>query len=162
MKRLLVLISILAGVSSCSNPETSAQVEAMTNCREMLRNAAKNPSSADIPGPDIVKKYDAYRSLKWTHGQGLRFMNGFGAMLDSSATCETSLDGTHIKNLLIDNELIYQDAESMAETAKLNAAFDAAEERRRNANNQSVNDVAQAAADAAAKVADEAARAASQ
>lgn len=162
MARILAVALISISMLGCSNPEKTAEINAVTNCREMLRNAAKNPSSAEIPGPDVTKKHENYRSFSWTHGKGLRFMNGFGAMIDSAATCETSLDGTHVKNLLIDDDLVFQDAGSLAVTAQLNAAIEAAEKHRAGSSSSEIKDAAQQAVDAANAAADAAEKASKQ
>lgn len=87
MNRAALIFGLLILTGCKQSPEQVAQVV----CQEALKQAAKNPSSAEIP-PGIVEPLSFVTdgtgySVTWGHGKGLRFQNGFGAMLDSTAMC---------------------------------------------------------------------------
>ena len=87
--------------------EGSKLMSAQLLCADAIRLSAKNPSSAKIPhpqqrgrnadGPGFV--------INWPHGNGLRLQNGFGAMVDTTASC-TVTDGRVTRLLLDGNEML--------------------------------------------------------
>ncbi|HHA2936791.1 hypothetical protein [Stenotrophomonas maltophilia] len=107
MKQWIVLVAVILTVG-CASKEERAYQQAYDSCSESLRDAAKNPSSARIPPATEREVTGRGIELWWSKGSGLAFMNGFGAMLDSSSMCITSTDGTMVRELIIDGATVYQ------------------------------------------------------
>ncbi len=105
-----VAIALAAGVLlvSCGGvpPEQLAYREASKNCRQWIKESAKNPSSAKIPEPSSVHRAGDQIEVLWGHGDGLTLMNGFGANVDTTARCVMSLDGHFLKELVINDEVV--------------------------------------------------------
>jgi len=77
---------------------------AFVNCSNSIRSAVSNPSAAVIPYiPNRGTRGDGYYA--WTHGSGLRLQNEFGALIDSTASCTTDINGT-ITSLSVNGESI--------------------------------------------------------
>ena len=83
-----------------------ALMDAEVLCQEAIRRAAKNPSGAKIPpgssrgvnadGPGYV--------VNWSHGAGLRLQNGFGALIDTTASCVAV--NNRVISLVLDGEKV--------------------------------------------------------
>lgn len=109
MKQWIVLVAV-ALAAGCTSKEERAYQQAFASCSVKLKDAAKNPSSARIPEATKRGKRERGLTLWWDRGSGLAFMNGFGALIDSSSMCSTSPDGTKVQELVIDGSAVFQDA----------------------------------------------------
>ncbi|WP_313274760.1 hypothetical protein [Stenotrophomonas sp.] len=107
MKQWIVLAAVMLA-AGCTSKEERAYQQAFASCSAKLKDAAKNPSSARIPPATEREVSGRGIELWWSKGSGLAFMNGFGAMLDSSSMCITSTDGTMVRELIIDGATVYQ------------------------------------------------------
>lgn len=87
-------------------PEQRAYREASKNCRQWIKESAKNSSSAKIPDPSSVHRAGDQIVVLWAHGDGMTLMNGFGANVDATARCAMSLDGHFLKELVINDQVI--------------------------------------------------------
>lgn len=113
-RAILSTIIILGGMYACSHmisqesstPHVeSASSKALRLCQYAIKRMAKNPSSANIPwAADHVTSQG--HSFDWPLGSGLTMMNGFGAQLDTSASCQTSADGAHLVSLELDGKRV--------------------------------------------------------
>lgn len=95
-------------LTSCkgASPEHIAMREASKNCRQWVKESAKNPTSARIPAPSAVHRVAGQIVVQWERGDGLTLMNGFGANVDTTARCRMSSDGQFLKELVVDEKLI--------------------------------------------------------
>ncbi len=109
--RLMVLALFGVAVYSCvhSMNDTAPTVtndgkmDALLLCQQAITQTATNPSSAVVPyAADHGGKGEHY--FAWPKGAGLTLMNGFGAHVDSSASCITTADGKTITSLTINGE----------------------------------------------------------
>lgn len=117
MKQWIVLAAVMLA-AGCTSKEERAYQQAFASCSEMLKDAAKNPSSARIPTGAKKGTRDRGITLWWGRGSGLAFMNGFGAMIDSSAMCSTSPDGSKVQELVIDGSAVFLDETARSEAAR--------------------------------------------
>lgn len=99
----LAIATLLSGCQKADGPKDRA----LAICTEVIRGQARNPSSAEIPAPTDHKVSESGQALIWAHGDGLRFMNGFGAKLDTSAKCFTTPSGLAVTQLYMEDRLIY-------------------------------------------------------
>lgn len=122
MKGLLVLAAMMF-VAGCTSREDRAQELAFSSCAAKLKDVAKNPSSARIPAASSLSVQDRGLRLEWNHGSGLAFTNGFGALLDTTATCSTSSDGVRVRELIVDGGTVFLDAVTLAERQRVENPF---------------------------------------
>lgn len=101
MIRLICAISIFSLLSACGGSDPA--VKYLYYCQHAIKQAAKNPSSADVPYTRGTAIPGGFR-YHWARGDGLRLQNGFGAMMDATATCE--VDSTQITSLTINGNKI--------------------------------------------------------
>lgn len=147
--RRFVAAAMAAMAVACAEKAPEPPNLAFEACSEVLRNAAKNPTSAEIPVPETIVSETEIR-LEWGHGDGLRFMNNMGAMLDTTATCLAEADGTTLKWVSIDGDRVFESAEERAH--QLASEYQLMEERIRrdmDAGPETAEDLARAAERAA-------------
>lgn len=78
-----------------------SQSMALLHCQRAIKSVATNPSAARIPAVGVDESGAQFRYV-WRHGGGLRLQNGFGALMDASATCVISKSTRKITELTID------------------------------------------------------------
>lgn len=88
------------------SPEERVEASASDRCRQWIKESAKHPSSARVPGPSRVQTFSDSIVVTWVAGEGLTLMNGFGANVDTAARCTMSKDGVFLKELVIDGQLV--------------------------------------------------------
>ncbi len=83
------------------------EIQALAACSKALKRAAKNPSGINIPYTTDLATAGGYM-FNWDKGDGLTMQNGFGAKIDTQATCVVAEDGTTVIGLVVDGKkLIY-------------------------------------------------------
>lgn len=158
--RKWVAVVLLAALVGCAWKSPTLEQLAMQTCSEVLRMAAKNPTSAEIPAPEAVVSETGIL-LEWGHGAGLRFMNNMGAMLDTHATCALEVDGVTLKWVSVDGERVFESPEVRAERVALEARLMEEDIKRRlGSSPESAEETARAAMMVSLKAADDAADAA--
>lgn len=86
MRNVIGLMATMLLLSACDLlPKTNEQL-AFAACQKMVALEAKNPSSAVVPKVK-GERHKAMWQFKWKHGDGLRFQNAYGAMIDQTAEC---------------------------------------------------------------------------
>lgn len=105
---LVILLLVAFGVHWCANsggnrsgPDSLRSSRALLHCQKAIKAVAANPSAAKIPGVSVDESALEFRYV-WRHGGGLRLQNGFGALMDASATCVISKSTRKITELTID------------------------------------------------------------
>lgn len=81
------------------------KTDAVTACQVALRGVATNPSKANIPyrepqgtGGDFL--------VSWPIGAGLQLQNGFGALVDASASCIYSVPKGRVTALSVNGKSV--------------------------------------------------------
>lgn len=75
---------------------------AVTACQKSIRASATNPSAAKIPFPRGRSKSPDGWLIYWPADTGLRLQNGYGAMIDAVAICNTDPSGSTVTALVIE------------------------------------------------------------
>jgi hypothetical protein len=86
MRGLIIGIVTLAAAAGCTHVDKAEDLNFGT-CAAVLKALAKNPSSARIPRARAIDIGDGHVQYDWRHGDGLALQNGFGAMIDTTASC---------------------------------------------------------------------------
>lgn len=104
----VVVVGVFAWmqIGGRKSPEERVEASASDRCRQWIKESAKNPSSARVPGPSRVHTFSDRVVVTWVIGDGLTLMNGFGSNVDTAARCTMSKDGVFLKELVIDGQIV--------------------------------------------------------
>jgi|SRR5690606_9512414 len=101
----VAMIAALIGIKSCMGSGPYA-ADALSMCRQAIKAASANPSAAKIPSANNIGPEGGEFRFSWPHGSGLQLQNGYGAMIDTGATCSVSADGKRITFLFLNDEVL--------------------------------------------------------
>lgn len=72
-------------------------------CQKAIKRASLNASKAVVPYRPAARSGADYL-VSWSGGSGLQLMNGFGAMLDASASCIYNASSRNVTALSINGK----------------------------------------------------------
>lgn len=99
----VLLTKCVANFGGQDDPRREARQQALWQCQEAVRSAAKNPSGAKIPYAGVSEGGGLFH-VDWRHGDGLRLQNGFGAMIDTTVACKVNMATMRVTYLMMDGK----------------------------------------------------------
>ncbi|MFD1709820.1 hypothetical protein FVQ98_14200 [Ottowia sp. GY511] len=99
------------GPAPAQSPADTQAAGALLHCQTAIRRASRNAQRAVVPSVPQSFPLDADQyGFEWKSGSGLQLQNGFGAMLDTYATCVVSKRDLEIDWLEIGSETVVRRA----------------------------------------------------
>lgn len=105
---LVFFLAVIFALSASEQSKHPGMTEAYDRCEQAVRLTAKNPTTAKIPNVRIDGRYRSYGyDFEWPIGTGLQMQNGFGAMIDTQATCGYNTATKSVVYLVIDDKTVF-------------------------------------------------------
>lgn len=101
---LLVTVGVFVFSTLADRPRAIQQPgrsESAVTCQRAIREASRNPSAAKIPAPSHYSQTERGWRVAWRRGDGIRLQNGYGALIDHGAVCDTDRTGRVVLSLEI-------------------------------------------------------------
>ena len=102
MMLIVIAVNQISGQSS-----DDQEAGALLHCQIAIRRASLNGAQAVVPKVrNVYPATEGQYAFDWKGGSGLQLQNGYGAMVDTYATCLVSKKDLEIDRLLIGSDTV--------------------------------------------------------
>lgn len=102
-----MMFIVIAANQQPAQSSDGQEAGALLHCQIAIRRASLNGARADVPTVrNVYPATEGQYAFDWKGGSGLQLQNGFGAMVDTYATCLVSKKDLEIDRLLIGSDTV--------------------------------------------------------